>query len=607
MRLPYRFLAIGAVLIALLGVLACGADDEEARQQPAAPAPAAPAATAAPVVISVPAPAPAPLAPAPAAAAQPAAPGPAPFTAVQAPKAPAIARQLAPTPAPATTEGPKFGGTLFYFPSATIGSLDPIRNTAFVVREVVDNIFDFPVAWDANLAPGLQMVESWTVTPAADEYTFVFRDGLMFHDDTPVEAADVASSMERWALSVGLPSQIWEVSQPTLSAVDARTLKITIGDPPFGLWVNYWAQFPTFIWRQEPTDKLAFEDTSTDYIGSGPYKFVEWIPGHKIVLEKWADYVSRDDPKSGLSGGRPGYVDRMEFIEVPDGASRFAALQTGQADIVTGVNPDFYQTMIDDDNIKPSILNLHSKRQLATNKTQAILANPKSRLAIQAAHDPELSMRSSYGNPELYIVCPSLWFCGAQWESDEGSELYYEVDIDKARRLWQEAVDESGHTGKIVFLANTDLVSLYGAALYTRSILEDMGVDLSFEVSDWAALISRKITNLDKPSGEGGWHFYETGDEGARDPLGDAAIGTAWNGGWQNARGQQLRKDYLRAKTYEEAKVIVDELQKLYYEEDPSLINHGYGSFIGGLRHDLFGYDPHVLACATCDAAWFDR
>ena len=606
MRLPYRFLAIGAVLIALLGVLACGADDEQARQQPAAPAPAAPAATAAPVVISVPAPAPDPLAPAPAAAAQPAAPGPAPFTAVQLPKAAPIARQLAPTPAPATTEGPKFGGTLIYFPHATVGSLDPVRNTAAVVREVMNNIYDWPVGYDADLQLGLQMLESWTVNPDASEFTLTLRDGLLFHDGSPVEAADIASSLKRWPAFVGLPSQIWEIAMPTPVGVDAKTVKITMGDP-FGLFMNYWAQLPTSIMRQETADKLAFEDTNTDYIGSGPYKFISWTPGHKVVMDRFAEYVSRPETKDGVAGGRPAYVDRIEFIEVPDSASRFAGLQTGQADIVSGVPADFFQAMLDDDNIKASVLKPYFKAELATNKTLSPLNNPKSRLAMQAAHDPVKAMTLMYGDPDLYTVCPALWFCGSQWDSDEGADLYYEVDIDKARRLWQEAIDETGHTGKIVFLANTDIAFLYNVALYTREILEDLGADLSFEVSDWAALISRKITNLDKPPDQGGWHFYETGDEGAIDPLGDSAVGTSWNGGWDNPRGQQLRKDYLKAKTYPEAKAIIDELQKLYYEEDPSLLNHGYAPDIIALQADVFGYTAFNLACGYCDNVWLDR
>ena len=520
--------------------------------------------------------------------------------------APAAA-PAAPVAKPALPATPvvRKGGTLRYFPSGSIRSLDPVRNPSSVVREVMNNVYDFPVAWDQDLQPGLQMVESWSMTPDATEFNFTLRDGLLFHDGSPVEATDVASSMLRWSTSFS-PSQIWEIALPEPSGVQAKILKLTM-KVPFGLWMNWWAQFPTFVMRKETADSLASEDTNTDYIASGPYKLVEWNPEKNVILEKFLDYVSRDEPKSGVAGARPAYVDGIEFFEVPEAALRVTALQTGQVDVTTGVDADFYQPLLDDPNIKVSILNPFIKAELATNKTQPILANPKSRLAIQAAHDPINAMTAMYGDPDLYTVCPALWFCGSQWESDAGADLYWEVNLNKARRLWQEAVDESGFTGMIVLLATTDFAFLHNAALYTREVLEDMGVDVSFEVSDWAALLSRKNSNLGNVPDDGGWHFYETANPTAHDSHLDSAVGTSWNGGWDNATAQQLREDYLKAQTYAEAKAIVNELQRFYYAEDPSVINHGYGASLHGLRSDVFGYINFPLPCGYCDAVWLDR
>ena len=109
-----------------------------------------------------------------------------------------------------------------------------------------------------------------------------------------------------------------------------------------------------------------------------------------------------------------------------------------------------------------------ARPQLATNKRNSPLTNPKARLAIQAATDPKKYLQAAYGVPELWDLGPCLWACGAQWGSNVGDTEYYEVDLEKARQLWQEALDETGFSGKLVLLTNTDYSDFYASALITR-------------------------------------------------------------------------------------------------------------------------------------------
>ena len=609
MKYMYKLMAVGS-LVALLAILGCASGDDEPAPEPQAPAQAAPA----PQAAGAPAQAAAPAAPAQAAAAAPAQ-----AQATAQPLVPAVATpvtRMAPKPEEETMA--RHGGVLNWTPSATIANLDPIRNTAFVTRSVTHQFYDYMFGWTYDNKSAPQMVSEWSMADDATEYTFTLRENIAFHDGSPVEANDVASSILRWKTGVGGPSRVWDLSsakdmdgnvtaEPELEAVSASTLRIRPGTP-FGLWVNYWGFFATPIMPAEAADILAFEDVNTDYRGSGPYKFDEWIPGAKVRLVTNEAYVPRDEAKNGSAGGRVPYLDAIEYIEVPDSATRVAALQTGQTDLVTGVPHDFYDTLESDPRIVVKILKPFAKQQAATNKTVKPLNNPKTRLAVQAVTDVEKYMEAAFGKPELYLLCPALFFCETQWDSDSAGELYWEVDVEKGKRLWAEAMAEENYDGKIVVLANTDIPYLYNRALLLKEDLEKIGAEVEFAVSDWATLISRKIANLGVDPQEDpsrGWHFYQTGDEGARDPVSDAATGKTWNGGWGNEEGYALAEKWTKATSYEEAKGYVDEIQRIYYEEDPSLIVYGYSSWLAAMASYVMDWQPHSII--TIDGLWLDR
>ena len=171
--------------------------------------------------------------------------------------------------------------------------------------------------------------------------------------------------------------------------------------------------------------------------------------------------------------------------------------------------------------------------------------------------------------------------------------------------LWDEAVAETGFDGKMVLLTNPDLAELYAAALITRRVLDDLGAEVDFVVTDWATVISRKIANLQKdPQTEQGWHFYHTASA-PFDPLGYQAISDKWNGGWDNPRGQQLIKDFAAATSVQEAKDIVDEIHRIFYFEDPATIPYGSYNQLVTMQDVVKGYVPHRTL--TLDGLWLDR
>lgn len=590
-------LAIG-IIVGLLGILGCGAAEAPTPQQPATPLPPAP-----------PQPAPAVATVAPQQPAAPAQPAPAPTAAqVFQPISPPVQPAVTPVrvrEAPAQTTTIKQGGTIRWAPQATIANLDPVRQTSFVTFSLVRHFYDYPVGYNAKREAGLQMLERWELTSDSREYTFKLREGLAFHNGNPVTSEDVMASIERWKTTPGTPGTLWDLAgKPTMTMVDARTFKFVTGDV-FGLWVPFWASSPTFVMPREVVSRLQVQDINTNYTGSGPFKFVSWVPGNRAIIERNAAYKPRSDAPDGDAGARIAYVDKIEYMEVPDAATKLAALQTRHVDFAEGLPNDFYKTLVDSPSLDVVVIPQWARPGLATNKLNPPLNNPKSRLAILAATDPEKYMRAAYGGPDLWELGPCLWACTAQWGSQVGAEAYKkQVDMEKARRLWKEAVDETGFKGKMVLLTNTDYADFYAAALITKEILESLGAEVDFVVTDWATVISRKEANLRKPPEEGGWHFYHTW-QGPLDPITDAAINQAWNGGYHNAKVVELRNKFIRAKSVEEAKAIVDEIQRVFWFEDPAIIPYGWFKFVVAMQDDVEGYRPHNRM--MMEGVWLNR
>ena len=201
---------------------------------------------------------------------------------------------------------PKKGGTLKFIPHADLKIIDPIWTTAYISRNHGYMIYDVLFALDKDLKVQPQMVDTWEVSADNLQYTFTLRDGLKWHDGQPVTSADVVASIKRWGQKDGQGKLLMEFTD-SLDAVDDKTFRLTL-KKPFGLVLDALAKpssnvpfiMPARVAATSPDEQIQ------ETIGSGPFKFVkdEWRPGHKVVYERNADYVPRDEAPSFAAGGK---------------------------------------------------------------------------------------------------------------------------------------------------------------------------------------------------------------------------------------------------------------------------------------------------------------
>src|SRR5436309_8307310 len=249
--------------------------------------------------------------------------------------------------------------TLRFIAQSDLRVLDPIWTTAYITRNHGYCVFDTLFAIDAEFAPHPQMVGEFSISPDKLTYQFKLRDGLGFHDGSPVRGADCVASVKRWMARDSHGQSLALVLDEIKSDGDKGfTIKLK---EPFSLLIDAFAKVSSlalFVMPERLANTDPFQQV-TEMIGSGPFKFVkeEFEPGHRVVYVKNTDYVPRKEPPSWASGGKVVKIDRVEWLYIPDAMTKVAALNAGEADWwenppldvvpVLAANPDITITRVD--------------------------------------------------------------------------------------------------------------------------------------------------------------------------------------------------------------------------------------------------------------------
>jgi peptide/nickel transport system substrate-binding protein len=211
-------------------------------------------------------------------------------------------------------------------------SIDPHYHNLTPNNAFARNVFDGLINPDERqrMKPGLAL--SWK--PLNDTtWEFKLRQGVKFHDGTPFTADDVLFTFERAPNVEASPSSFALYTKgKTLTKVDDHTVHITT-EKPHPLMPNDVAQI--FIVSKKAAEGAKTEDYNSGKaaIGTGPYKFVEWLPGDRLVIEANPDHW----------GEKPKF-DRVVIKPIRSGPARIAALLAGDVDMIDVVpTPDIVQ------------------------------------------------------------------------------------------------------------------------------------------------------------------------------------------------------------------------------------------------------------------------
>ncbi|MDZ4340460.1 MAG: ABC transporter substrate-binding protein [candidate division NC10 bacterium] len=221
-------------------------------------------------------------------------------------------------------ETPKAGGTMNFAVAETPPSFDGHRETTFAMLHPVAPHYSTLLRFDPDNYPKIvgDVAESWTISKDGLTYTLKIRKGIKFHDGSLLTARDVKVSYDKIIFPPEGVASARKASYAVVNNVEApndNTVVFRLKWPSASFLAGLASPW-NFIYK---ADLLAKDPRwyEKNVMGTGPFKFVEYVPGSHWVAQKNPDYYMK---------GRP-YLDGYRAIFIKDTAPRAAAVRAGQA------------------------------------------------------------------------------------------------------------------------------------------------------------------------------------------------------------------------------------------------------------------------------------
>ncbi len=340
------------------------------------------------------------------------------------------------------------GGQVIYAQTTDIDTMNLLISSDVYSGEVAGLVYEYLVATnpvDGSFVPGL--ADTWDIGEDGLTYTFKISPDATWQDGTPVTADDVAFSFDITLAEDTLSPRRGSVDLmlDSYNVVDDKTIELVAKDR-FATFlentVALVAIMPKHIWEGVPaadwgTDPGSTGQDASRVVGSGPFKFVEWVQEDHVTLEKNPDYWDTNFVAN---------IDTFTYRVIPEAASATQALLTGEIDFTEisfaeapelSENPDLNLAVYDTTGV-----NWYSANQ-DPSKTE-LFVDPKVRQAMMYALDRKLLAEQVYNGYAIQAdgTQPVLSIA----YRPEAINTIYNFDVDKANSLMDEAgwVDEDG-------------------------------------------------------------------------------------------------------------------------------------------------------------------
>ena len=391
---------------------------------------------------------------------------------------------------------PQRGGVVTYLLEAESDTWDiPGANCAVacitVMRAVADPMLI--VNADNELEPFL--VESFDVNEDFTEWTFTMRDGVTFHDGTPVDGAAIQRNLIEMASGTLQGQVFWDLangsifSDPpgnpadSIELVDDMTVKVSFGVPvaTFGYALaerTGWVMAPSYWDNPERAGALA--------VSTGPFVMVEQVRGEVTRLEANPNYWRTDGNGEPLP-----YLDGIDFRPVPDVDTRLATMQAGDADINQdsfGENTTFWEVdwveAAEGNGIAPKAED-REVNYLMFNHDKPPFDNAEFRRAVAHCTDRQevIDFRAPDSNVQDGPFAPG----SAGYLEDPG---FPQFDPDEGNRI----LDEIGRL-PIVYGTTNVPSNLVTAELFQEQWSENCGLEVSIDQFEQSELITKALTS----------------------------------------------------------------------------------------------------------------
>lgn len=394
---------------------------------------------------------------------------------------------------------PQTGGVLRAGMQTDPVGLDPHTTSATSSRNMLENVYDTLVMFDSEgrVVPGL--AESWETSEDDLTWTFILRPDVVFHNGDPLTASDVAFSINRIKdPEVASPNagDFEVVESVTAEGDDTVVFKLT---EPYSPLLSKLSNSLNVIVSQAVVEENGNLDDVV--IGTGPFKFVEYLPQTRMVLEKNPDYWGTDENGNALP-----YLDGITFTFYPDPTARTTALVTDNVDWIEYVPAADLPTLQANPDLTVVGGLSANFRSLYLNPNQPPLDNVKVRQAIAYAINEQsivdLALFGTGGVASTGTTIPANSFYAVT------DSPYVGQDLEQARTLLAEAGFPDGFDLELYVTSTYDF--LRTPAEVIQADLAQVGIRVNIRAEDWSIYLPTVL--------EGNFTSTILGESGQSDP-----------------------------------------------------------------------------------------
>ena len=471
--------------------------------------------------------------------------------------------------------------------------LDPHITNATATRNMLENVYDTLVMFDSSLqiVPGL--AESWTASDDGLTWTFTLRDGVTFHDGTPLTASDVKFSIERITdPDIASPRADDFAVVESIEVADDRTVVMNLSEP-FSPLLSKLAASLNVIVSEAAVEQ--YGDLQANVIGTGPFRFVEYLPQTRMVLERNDAFWGSD-----ANGMQLPYLDGIEFLFFPDPTARTTAIQTGTVDLIEYVPAADIEILRVDPNVEVVGGLSANFRSIYLNVERAPFDDVNVRRAMSFAIDEQavvdLALFGTGGVPATGTTIPASNYYGVS------DSPYAGVDVEAARAALAASGYPDGFEFDLYVTSTYDF--LRTPAEVIQANLAAIGITANIVAEDWSIYLPKAL--------EGDFDATILGESGQSDPD-DFLFNVFYtdNGGnlgnFSNAALDALLEQGRQVADQEERRAIYVEAQELILDQAPHVFLF-HSSQFEALRQDVRGFEhfPNTsyLGFRT---TWLDR
>lgn len=399
------------------------------------------------------------------------------------------------------------GGTVIEGWSSDLESLHPFFSASGPTGAFQALIFEAMfVPHPETLEPVGRLAEGWEVSEDAITWTIQLRQGVSWQDGEAFDASDVKFAYDRLMNEDTAALTASDLKDKVDSVEIVGDLILTFAlkqaNADFLLDIGDTGIVAEHIWTDIAPADMATDGGSTGedpsrVVGTGPFRFEEWVTGERATAVAYDDYW----------GGAP-HLDSYIFKVVSSASAAVAQLQTGEIDIYTRVSaaaePDFEDT--DVLIIETATLNLSAYATNLDPEKTTLFQDANVRKALLLAIDRQAmveAIRFGHGDVAIGTIAPLSWAYNPDGIKDE---FRYEYDPDQAKQLLDEAGWTAGAGGvrekdgqRMSFSMWTatgfDAFTSYQVAI--QEFWREIGVEMTPQVESLTSLVERILVNHD--------------------------------------------------------------------------------------------------------------